>query len=282
MCVHQMASASSNSRGSVKQFGRSVQGNPVTSFLDVRPGQTIGNGLYLGASTMDPVWLGNGPNYLDGEDPLWPTFVASGEVPLKTKIKLANYPGLVEMHHDTFYKTYSPALDSAMPGVPRGRGSMGFNLTREGNPNGIGIYTPNPASLATDVKADYAKPANVKKRHKQTRDHREPGTPAPKTKNGQLIHALKRIVPGGDPETNQYFQNSVATLIAQGALRDTEMTAPVDLLTERLANTDLTFTPGTQGEPKPRPKVVTRRTKISKPPKPSSSRDTLDTWTQIL
>lgn len=193
---------------SAKQFPPSVQGNPVTSFMDIRPGDLISNPLQVA-------------------DEHWPSFV-KGESSLQNRVRLLNVLRARHLRNSTdmvsdvmFYDSYTPTnrpdiVHSDQPLLAR----------KEGKPYGVGVWTPNPPGLKADVKADYQKSSNLKKRHRQTKEHREPGMPEPKTRNGQVIHALNRIVPGGDPETNQFFQNSVAVLLSQGALRDTETTKP--------------------------------------------------------
>jgi len=186
---------------SAKQFPPSVQGNPVTSFMDIRPGD-----LY-----SDPRQFGE-------QD--WPSFV-KGESSLQNRVRGLNNLRSATVSDLMFYDTYTPTNPSSL--VHSDRLLLARN---EGKPWGVGVWTPKPPGLKADVKADYQKSSNLKKRHRQTKEHREPGMPEPKTRNGQVIHALNRIVPGGDPETNQFFQNSVAVLLSQGALRDTETTKP--------------------------------------------------------
>jgi len=193
---------------SAKQFPPSVQGNPVTSFMDIRPGDLISNPLQVA-------------------DEHWPSFV-KGESSLQNRVRLLNVLRARHLRNSTdmvsdvmFYDSYTP---TNRPDIVH---SDRLLLARnEGKPWGVGVWTPKPPGLKADVKADYQKSSNLKKRHRQTKEHREPGMPEPKTRNGQVIHALNRIVPGGDPETNQFFQNSVAVLLSQGALRDTETTKP--------------------------------------------------------
>lgn len=179
---------------SAKKFPPSVQGNPRRSFLDVLPGDIAS------------------PEKANNEK-----VFNKGESSLAERLRYAredNYEPLV------YYDAYTPVT------LASGKNHFVVNspMSAEGSVN-VGFSSPNPPTLLHNIHADYQKASNVKKRHRQTKDNREPGQPAPKTKNGQVVHALKRIVPGGDPETNAYFANSVANLISQGALRDTEARA---------------------------------------------------------
>ncbi len=197
---------------SAKQFPPSVQGNIVTSFMDIRPGDLLSDPTFRHERAFVR----------------WPSFV-KGESSLQNRVRELNLQQQTQLRTSTgdnfsdtmFYDSYGPT------NLPEGVHSDRLLLARnEGKPWGVGVWTPKPPGLKADVKGDYQKSSNVKKRHRQTKEHREPGMPEPKTRNGQVIHALNRIVPGGDPETNQFFQNSVAVLLSQGALRDTETTKP--------------------------------------------------------
>ena len=106
-------------------------------------------------------------------------------------------------------------LYNAGPGLgprhDRFNGNWG-HYTRDFRSGFTPFHSGNPPELLPQIRKVV--------RHKETRKD-----PRPKTAIGQFVHDVKRVVPGGDPNTNTHFANSVARAIAQGVVQMPEQAA---------------------------------------------------------